>query len=586
MHIKPVLNIIKNYRWQSLFFSYWKIMIIAFAIPILIIFLIFFGFYNMSHQKELEHLTVVSASKSREVMKVVNNDLENFFNNMISDEFVHKLLEADDAEPNTVDNQEIYYKVQNKLRSFETEYGFIDSIFLYADKSKYVVSTKMSAAFDKHPMNEFLKSCINSNQSMTVNYIESEPDKDKISCITMTYAMMTSQYRKADGFLIVNINSELLANYLENDYSDEQIIILSSDGTIIHSPVGDEQDDYGDFYNKNIKVLETDDYLTWHKGENSYCFFQAADMGAVFAIKVPVAGMKTMMSSYIGTIIFLIVFLIIIIFIISAYTSFAMYKSIAEVISTFGIVSDSEIEQKNEINMISDNFLSMLNREKDIEEQLADKVKKLKQSQILALQNQINPHFLFNTLHLVNLMILKITGEDNRPARIITLLSDIMQYTMRSEGYMTLLNDEIEYVRKYVEIEQIKSNFSFDFDVMVDEELLSCTVIKFTLQPILENCIIHGFNKNKTAEKRIVLFAEIQDNALCISISDNGNGIGADVAQMLNEQFNSDDCEVNPRHIGLTNVNNRIKLLCGEAYGVKIVPLNRGVRTEITYPLK
>lgn len=308
------------------------------------------------------------------------------------------------------------------------------------------------------------------------------------------------------------------------------------------------------------------------------------DLGIFMALRISSENQKNLVSSFAVTLVLIFILILILILVFSFCTSLILYKSVANIISEVGFAPIPGKFNTNEANFISDRFLSTLKHKSDIEKELTKKVKLLKKSQTLALQTQINPHFIFNTLNLVNLMTIRIAQGNCPPAQILTLLSDIMYYSLQTDKFITTLDEELTYTKKYIQIEQIKYKNKFDFEFDIDESIRNCKIVKFTLQPILENCVEHGLKKLKDRKGMIYLKGFKNDNILNIIISDNGNGIDPQKLEEVNRRLTSDDVP-SGKHIGLANVNQRIQLILEKKYGVKILPLEQGVQINITQPL-
>lgn len=160
-----------------------------------------------------------------------------------------------------------------------------------------------------------------------------------------------------------------------------------------------------------------------------------------------------------------------------------------------------------------------------------------------------------------------------------------MHYSLKADKFITTLENELHYTQKYIEIEQIKYNNSFEFETDISDETKHCNIVKFTLQPVLENCIEHGIKKTKDRKCLIKLRTFIKNNTLYITISDNGAGITPERLDEVKRNLNSIDAVATGKHIGLANVNQRIKLIWGDEAGVKLIPLEQGLTIEISHPL-
>jgi two-component system sensor histidine kinase YesM len=215
-----------------------------------------------------------------------------------------------------------------------------------------------------------------------------------------------------------------------------------------------------------------------------------------------------------------------------------------------------------------------------------------RQAQFLAMQNQINPHFLYNTLEGIRGEAIAI-GADSI-ALMTETLSEFFRYTISNLENLVTLSDELSNVRNYYTIQQYRFGDRLDMKIEFDSDadrnlLMNAKVPKLILQPIVENAIIHGVEKLQ-GQGIISIRVLCTEKRLLITVSDNGVGIEPEKLRKLNEQI-SNMHERFSRDAGgrggiaLANVNNRIKLLFGEAYGVNILSVpGVGTDTEFVLP--
>lgn len=258
--------------------------------------------------------------------------------------------------------------------------------------------------------------------------------------------------------------------------------------------------------------------------------------------------------------------------ILSYYISNNFYASIAKVTAQFRHVlrdeDDLESAGESEWKYISKSLMRLVEKNDSIENELLDKITSLKVYQTIMLQNQFNPHFLFNSLNAVNSILINCCS-DERPSEIISGICSLMLAAYDTKTYIVSMEDEIDYIRTYIEIEEIKNNYSFDVEYDIDSSLYDCRVMKFILQPVVENAVFHGIKRLPKEERgNISISVKREGKAISIYVSDNGPGMDNDVLEALWERINQDDI-LNERHIGLCNVNNRLKLFYGENYGIK-----------------
>jgi two-component system, sensor histidine kinase YesM len=238
-------------------------------------------------------------------------------------------------------------------------------------------------------------------------------------------------------------------------------------------------------------------------------------------------------------------------------------------------------DQNDELSLISNCFNKML----DDLNQYIDKVYiseiKQKDAEMKALQSQINPHFLYNTLEAIRMKAIadgsKTTGE------MIFNLAQLFRYSLKDKDFV-LVEDEVQYVKQYIQLFQIRYPNRLHVTYDIPENCYRYRILKFTLQPIVENYIIHGFRKNDWNNQLYIGIKE-KDECLHIIVRDNGNGIQEDrlliIQEMLKNRCRSNDS------IGLFNVNQRIRLKYGSEYGITVQSIE-GTETvvEIVIPVQ
>lgn len=267
------------------------------------------------------------------------------------------------------------------------------------------------------------------------------------------------------------------------------------------------------------------------------------------------------------------------------------YQEAAKTIRLFtkGYILHGVLELRYPLSPIVDRmnqkFIDMLNTKELIN------VSK-KQAEYLALQNQINPHFLYNTLEGIRSEAL-FAGIDG-VAQMTEALASFFRYTISNVEHLVTLEEELGNVENYFIIQQFRFedrlNISIHIDNEDERELLIAKIPKLTLQPIIENSIYHGLEQ-KLGPGMVRIKIEGTESRLIITVSDNGLGMSEENLMKLNKKLRAVSIdEMQPEMeaaggIALVNVNSRIKLLFGDEYGLYIYStLNEGTDVEITIP--
>ncbi len=244
---------------------------------------------------------------------------------------------------------------------------------------------------------------------------------------------------------------------------------------------------------------------------------------------------------------------------------------------------------KNPLNLL--NSSTQINKVKEsIEREYRDRLQ-TKQANINALQSQINPHFLYNTLDSIRGKALM--QNQDEIANMTEALSRFFRYSISKKGNIVSLLDEIKNIDTYIDIQKFRFGNKFDvIKILDDVDMDNIAIPKLTLQPIVENAIYHGIEMSEKTG-RIIIRLTLTDARLIIRVSDNGVGIDEKALVELNESLKSfDRKDINPNEnvkhgIAIKNVNERIKLHFGNQYGVYIYSVkDLGTDVDIIIPVE
>lgn len=246
-------------------------------------------------------------------------------------------------------------------------------------------------------------------------------------------------------------------------------------------------------------------------------------------------------------------------------------------INEFRDVADSIITMTDTINILSNK--NLLAEKQLLEQELANR-----KAVLSSLKNQINPHFIYNTLSCVKNMGMEY--DDSRIAEICDSIIQILRYSIKDAPTATV-KEEIEALESYLFIQSCRFKGRFDYKISVEDSIMSCQMLRFLLQPILENAIVHGISPKKTTGK-IIISGKVRADKIVFDISDTGIGMPPYVLENINRKLeenisNNDDDD--GHGIGLSNINSRLKLFYGEQCSFKINSvLNMGTFITISFP--
>ena len=218
-----------------------------------------------------------------------------------------------------------------------------------------------------------------------------------------------------------------------------------------------------------------------------------------------------------------------------------------------------------EVEHLGNSIKNMLSRIKVLMSDLVDEHNAKRKSEFDTLQSQINPHFLYNTLDIIVWMI-----ENEKPDKavsIVTALAKFFRISLSKGKNIITVKDEVEHVRNYLMIQNMRFKNRFEYSIDVEDDILSYSSLKLMLQPLVENAIYHGM-EFMDGDGKIEVRVFKENDSLYFTISDNGLGMSEDVVATLLSK------DIIPSKkgsgIGVKNVNERIKLYFGNEYGVKV----------------
>ena len=203
-----------------------------------------------------------------------------------------------------------------------------------------------------------------------------------------------------------------------------------------------------------------------------------------------------------------------------------------------------------------------------VQAQLTERKYHMQTLELLALQSQINPHFLFNTLHFINWSVISLTKGPNAASDMLENLSTILNYSLREPMRAVLLSEEIYSTLCYINIISARFPESFLIQWEFNEPLPELKTPKLLLQPLIENCIVHGI-RNEHSLLHISVRIQETEHGIRIIIADDGHGIESNSLKEICRKLSDESCS-DTSHVGLFNIAKRLRLFYGTGYALTI----------------
>ncbi|WP_332694449.1 sensor histidine kinase [Halalkalibacter lacteus] len=361
------------------------------------------------------------------------------------------------------------------------------------------------------------------------------------------------------GVLIISVDKSVFDNMFENINNEEEILILDQE-TIIYSNENENQDKYRSI----IETLQNPKEAQIVEVENEKYILNYATNAKTNWKIVSVMPYEYVVKEF-NYIRALTILLLVLSFLLATISAFLISKKITKQLSLLRnvtedmekreVISNIAFDSNDEIGKVGNRFVQLYNRNSELTVQLYESQLKEKEAELLALQNHINPHFLYNTLNSIFWMAQKSNAK--LIAKMAVSLSKIFKLTLNDGKYITTVENEIDQVKSYIDIQNIRFDNKIKYSVDVDPELLTKKIIKLILQPLVENAVYHGLEL-KEGNGKIIITGRKANDAMIFEVIDNGVG------------FDTEEVAASKQGYALENINERIKLQYGQNYGMKI----------------
>ena len=236
---------------------------------------------------------------------------------------------------------------------------------------------------------------------------------------------------------------------------------------------------------------------------------------------------------------------------------------------------------KDEIGTLAESVNEMTEHLEEFVEKIKEDERKMRHTELRLLQEQINPHFLYNTLDTI---VWLVEGNaSDKAVNMVVSLSDFFRIVLSKGREIITLKEEEQHIRSYLEIQQVRYRDILEYDIQIPEELYQYKILKLTLQPLVENSLYHGI-KTKRGKGTIYVTGRLEDDKIYLDVKDTGIGMSEAELASLRSKI-SKPCKETDSGFGLANVNERIRMHYGAEYGMTIESrLGEGTWVRVVIP--
>lgn len=375
--------------------------------------------------------------------------------------------------------------------------------------------------------------------------------------------------RKPEGVIVLNIRAETINRTLSDLVGEEDHLFFITDmeGKRIFCNRQSAETGISPFLQGSAKTVS---------GKKTYCVYRRTsdDLGWNYYLAVP----QAVAYQVPGRLMRMATGLICLAFLLSAVASWFFakknYRSLMGIVDIFDKATHGEELPKlsrkttDVYDYILYNIVETFLQNDFLQVQLSERRYRLQAMELMALQAQINPHFLMNTLQTVYWRCISLTKGPNLATDMLENLSEILHYSLESSQELVPLEEEIKITRCYLEIQVQRYKNQFDVIWDVEDGIESIMVPKLILQPLIENSIYHGI-RDKTGHSLLKIRVRIRNGWISITVLDNGLGMSKEQLRQLMTRLAQEDTQEGG-HIGLLNTHKRLELIYGKRYQMRL----------------
>ena len=408
--------------------------------------------------------------------------------------------------------------------------------------------------------------------------------------ITLSRPLVNYKTGENDGVFFIDLNYNAISSLCSNNNigGSGYIFILDENGNIIYHP--QQQLMYGGLKTENIDEImsSTKDHFQSEEGDKLYTISKS-DMtgwtvvGAAYTSELLKNNKQAqMMYLLVAGVLLLGVIAI------SSIISREITKPIRQLRDSMSMVEEGRFDKanvpvtaSNEVGSLSKSLNVMTERIHTLMEQNVYEQKQKRKNELKALQAQINPHFLYNTLD--SIIWMSEAGRNDEVVLMTSALARLFRQSISNDKEQVTIAEEIEYVRSYLTIQKMRYKDKLEYSIDVSPEINHVMIIKFALQPLVENAIYHGL-KYKETKGNLSIRGYVRGKKAYITIADDGVGMEEAALEHI---FDETKKEHKSNGVGVPNVQKRLKLYYGQEYGISYIS-RKGVGTvaTVTVPLE
>lgn len=337
-------------------------------------------------------------------------------------------------------------------------------------------------------------------------------------------------------------------------------------------------------YDVNIEMLDNNIYILTELIQDniqSYIYYQTKSMEYLTSQLNVRVNSFTVFCGILLLLLILMVAILIVMIVTDIIRPIKELSRVTEQVAEGDFSARAEVKTQDEVAVLADSVNLMTESLEGLVTKIKEDERKMRKADLRLLQEQINPHFLYNTLDTI---VWLIEGNDSDKAvSMVMSLSEFFRLVLsKGKEYITIQEEEL-HIKSYLEIQQVRYRNILEYEIRIDPVLYQYQILKLTLQPLVENSLYHGI-KYKRAKGRITVTGQMEGERILLRVEDDGVGMEEEELHKLQGEIEK-PCKETEKGFGLANVNERIRMNFGAEYGMKIDSVKgKGTCVEIVIP--
>lgn len=340
----------------------------------------------------------------------------------------------------------------------------------------------------------------------------------------------------------------------------------------------------GGRYNENIEKLDNNIYILTELIQDDiqyYIYYQTRYMDKVTDTLQDQIGRFMVVCSVLIGVLIIVVAVSAVMIVSGIIQPISQLNQATEKIAQGDFNARAQADSDDEVAELAVSFNKMAGSMQSLIDKVKEDERKMRKADLRLLQEQIQPHFLYNTLDTIVWLI-----ESNEPDEAVTMvvtLSDFFREILSKGKEFISIKEEEKHISSYLQIQEMRYRDILEYDIQLDQVIYKYQILKLTLQPVVENALYHGI-KYKRAKGCIHIHGEKEGDIIRLTVRDDGVGMDEEELEQLCQQIEK-PCQETEKGFGLANVNERIHMYFGSEYGMKIQSQKgKGTTVEIVIP--